>query len=62
VQPGQVGEGLRKLGSGEVFEQPDAAVTGKRTPGFGERLCGERENPLGVRQELLTRRGRRDAR
>jgi hypothetical protein len=62
VQPGKVGEGLRKLGRGEVFEQPDAAVAGERAPGFGERLCGERENPLGVRQELLARPGRRDAR
>jgi multidrug transporter EmrE-like cation transporter len=62
VQPGKVGEGVRKLGSGEVFVQPDAAVAAKRTPGFGECLGGERENPLGVRQELLTRPGRGDAR
>ena len=61
VQPGEVGEGLRKLGRGEVFEQPDAAVAGQRVPGFGERLCGERKDTFGVRQQFLTGAGRRDA-
>ncbi|GAA2347943.1 hypothetical protein SVIO_024620 [Streptomyces violaceusniger] len=61
MQPGKVGEGLRKLGRGEVFEQPDAAVAGQCAAGFGECLRGEREDALRVWQEFVTRAGRRDA-
>jgi MFS family permease len=61
VQPGKVGEGLGELGRSEVFMQADTTVPGQGTPGFGEGLCGQREDALGVRQQFLARPGEADA-